>query len=366
MASIRERKKTDGTAIFNVQVRMNGFPARTASFPTKRAAERWGKTVEAEMIEGRHFRNVEARRRTLADAIDRYTLEEIPKKRNGSNHRYSLPWWKDSIGHLRLADVTPAVIVEQRGKLARGTYQRAKPSAKRSLVKLGEAQQFPRAAGSVNRYLNCLSHVFTVARKEWHWISHNPFDGVSKLPESKGRVRHLTEDERLRLLHETAKDPALHCFVVVALSTACRAGELLKLKWSDVDFKEAQLVFRDTKNAEPRTAWLQGEALRLLRAHAKVRRIDIDRVFYNPSGKGPIDYNKSFRAACVAAKVEGFRFHDLRHTAATELARLGATEQQLRAIGGWKSGVVSRYVHIASNDAKEIVAKMNKKVLGGE
>ena len=42
------------------------------------------------------------------------------------------------------------------------------------------------------------------------------------------------------------------------------------------------------------------------------------------------------------------------------------TEQQLRAIGGWKSGVVSKYVHIAAQDAKEVLAKMNKKILGGE
>jgi hypothetical protein len=56
MATVRERRKKDGTTIFNAQVRMAGFPARTASFPTKRLAERWSKTIEAQMIEGRHFR----------------------------------------------------------------------------------------------------------------------------------------------------------------------------------------------------------------------------------------------------------------------------------------------------------------------
>lgn len=365
MASIRERVREDGTRSFHVQVRMKGFPTRTATFRTKREAERWAKTIEADMIEGKHFRNVEARRRTLGEAIDRYLEEELPKKRNGLNHRYALPWWKESIGHLKLADVTPAILVEQRGKLARGTYQRAKPTAKRTLAQDGKAQQFKRANGTVNRYLTCLSHLFTVARKEWHWISHNPFDGVSKLTESKGRVRHLSEGERTRLLAETSKEPQLHCFVILALSTACRAGELLKLTWADVDFKEGQLLFRDTKNAEPRTAWLHGEALRLLKQQAKVRRLDTNRVFNNPSGKGPFEYNKMFKAACAVAEVNDFRFHDLRHTAATELAKMGATEQQLRAIGGWKSGVVSRYVHLAANDSKELVSKMNNKILGG-
>ncbi len=61
-------------------------------------AERWAKTIEADMIEGRHFRGVEARRRTLAEAIDRYLAEELPKKRNGSTHRSNLPGGKSTSG----------------------------------------------------------------------------------------------------------------------------------------------------------------------------------------------------------------------------------------------------------------------------
>jgi integrase len=71
-----------------------------------------------------------------------------------------------------------------------------------------------------------------------------------------------------------------------------------------------------------------------------------------------------FKGAIKAAGIVDFRFHDLRHTAATALAREGASEQQLKAIGGWKSGVVSRYVHIAGTDAKELLRKMNRKVVG--
>lgn len=367
MASIRERIKDDGTRSFHVQVRMQGYPSRTATFRTKREADRWAKTIEASMIEGNHFQNVEARRRTLADAIDRYMVEEVPKKRSGGlNHKAALPWFRKSIGHLKLAGVTPAVITEQRGILARSKYTRANPGSKRTTIKDGRANEFKRTNATVNRYLAALSHVFTVARKEWQWISNNPFDGVRKLPEGKGRVRHLSEEERTRLLAETAKEPELHCFVVLALSTACRAGELLKLTWQDVDFNEGQLLFRDTKNSQPRTAWLHGEALRLLKQHAKVRRIDSSQVFNNSKGKGVFEYNKLFRVACKAAKVNEFRFHDLRHTAATELAKMGATEQQLKAIGGWKSGVVSRYVHLAANDSKALLEKMNKKLLGAD
>jgi len=343
---------------------MNGFPTRTASFPTRRMAERWAKTIEADMIEGRHFRSVEARRRTLGEAIDRYLEEELPKKRNGSTSRSNLPWWKKQLGHLKLADVTPAILVEHRGKLARETFTRAKPESARTTVKKGDLpnRRF-RSAATVNRYLAALSHVFTVARKEWHWVSHNPFDGVGKLHESRGRVRFLSEEERTALLRETVKDPVLHTFVVLALSTAARAGELWNLTWQDVDLKDGRLLFRITKNATPRMAWLHAEARRLLAEHGTVRRLGNNWVFVSPTGRR-YRYEKVFRAACEAAGIEGFRFHDLRHSAATYLAREGASEQQLKAIGGWKSGVVSRYVHLAATETRDIVQKMNEKILG--
>lgn len=364
VAAIRERKKADGTVSFHCQIRMNGWPTRTASFPTRRQAERWAKTIEAEMIEGRHFKNSAARRRTLAEAIDKYMIEELPKKKSGENHRSALPWWKDHIGHLKLMDVTPDVIAEQRNKLANSYYSRAKPESSRSVVKGGQAAHFKRSPATVNRFLACLSHVFTIATKEWRWTNTNPALAISKFKEGKGRVRTLSDVERRRLLAKTEADPVLHAFVVIALSTACRAGELLRLKWSDVDLKEGKLIFNDTKNGTARAAWLYGEALRLIREHSKIRRIDNPFVFVAADGKAAFQYHKPFMAACEAAGVKQFTFHCLRHSAATLLAANGATEQQLRAIGGWRSNVVNRYVHLAATDAKAALAKLSAKVDG--
>jgi integrase len=231
----------------------------------------------------------------LSEAIDRYVADEVPKKRNGGMYAFTLPWWKKNLGHLRLSDVTPAVLVEHRGKLARETYTRATPDSKRSTVRGKPARQFTRSSATVNRYLANLSHVFTVARKEWHWISHSPFDGVGLLDEGPGRVRFLSDDERERLLAETAKDKQLHTLTLAALSTAARAGELWTLIWRDVDLKDGRLYLRLTKNAEPRTAWVHGEALRLLREHGKAPHLDNDRVFVSKTGKR-YRYGPAFRA----------------------------------------------------------------------
>jgi integrase len=363
MAAIRERVKKNGKRVFHVQVRMIGFPARTASFPTKRQAERWATTIEASMVEGRHFRSTEARRRTLAETIDRYLVEIAPNKSDSKGRRSHLVWWREKIGKLKLSEVTAATLAEYRGKLAAEPFTRAKPQSKRSLFRGEEAPCYLRKSRSVNLSLAHLSHVLSIARKEWHWIGHNPFEGVGKLREGRGRVRFLSEDERAALLRETAKNPVLHTFVVLALCTAARAGELWNLKWQDVDLKEGRLLLRFTKNATPRTAWLHAEAKRLLSEHGKIRRLGDNWVFVSATGRR-YRYEKVFNAACEAAGIEGFRFHDLRHSAATYLAREGASEQQLKAIGGWKSGVVSRYVHLAATETRDIVQKMNERILG--
>ena len=357
MATIRERttkgrldpvtgKRVSGETRYQAIVRRAGFPERTETFSTRRKAERWVRLIEGEMEDGRHFRTAEAKRKTLGDAIDRYIKDEVPKKRgDGEMHKTTLAWWKTELGHLKLADVTLALAVEYRDKLTSRTHRGKKLTGAR-----------------VNRYVAAARHLFTVARKRWHWVSHNPFSDVDMLPEGRGRVRHLSDDERKALLVETAKDSTLHAFVVIALSTACRAGELQNLKWSDVDLKAGRLLFRETKNAQPRSAWLHGAALELLKEHGKVRQLTGGPVFPMSTRGNAYDYSKPFRAAVKAAGISSLRFHDLRHTAATYLAQQGATEQQLRAIGGWKSNVVSRYVHLAAEDAKAVLERLAEKI----
>jgi integrase len=107
-------------------------------------------------------------------------------------------------------------------------------------------------------------------------------------------------------------------------------------------------------------------ALRLLTEYARVRPIDGSKlVFPSPTGKA-CDYIAAFNAAVAAAGIQNFRCHDLRHSAATYLALEGATEAQLRAVGGWKSSEVRKYLDIGAQDAKDVLARMNRKILGGD
>jgi integrase len=281
-------------------------------------------------------------------------------------HRAVLPYWRAKLGHLKLSELTPELIVEHRDRLAAEPFTKARPGAPHTQLKAGEKPKtYRRAPNTVNNYLRPLSKILRLAKREWRWLKVNPMEDVSLLATGKGRVRFLTEDERGRLLAETVKDPQLHTLTVLALATAARAGELLKLAWQDIELGEGRAILGHTKNGEPRATWLHGEARQLLAEHweRQGRPAPQARVFIGEGDK-PYSYRDPFGQACERAKVANFTFHCLRHSAATYLARLGATEQQLKAIGGWKSNVVSRYVHLAAEDARGVLEQMTNKILG--
>lgn len=363
---------------------MAGYAARTESFKTRRAAERWARSVEVEMDEGRASRNAEARRRTLGAAIERYLLEEISKKKlnpdrpksQGQMHISCLRWWREQIGDMKLSDVTAAVVHEYQGRLARTPYTRAKPDSKRTTVKEGEKpKQYPRSAGSVNSHLRVLSHLFTVARKQWRWVTINPVEDVAPLPVTKKPVRALSDDERARLLAALPAGSLLQLLVLLALQTAARAGELLGLRWRDVSFvndskgKAGRLSFGNTKTDEPRIVWIHGDAMRLMQERRELlaaddAELDDKRVFPGAHGSGRFDYAPPFKAALAAAKITRFKFHNLRASAATYLASLGKSEGELRAIGGWTSNAIFRYVKHAAIDTRDAAAQLADKIGG--
>lgn len=361
MAHIRARGDK-----YTVEIHVQGFPRRTATFSTRRAAERWARTVEGEMADGRHFRDAEARNRTVAEAIDKYIKEEVDKLSSAGKRKQQLLWWRERIGTRKLAEVSSALISQHKQELATGTYTRAKPKSKRSLYREGgpPAPVYKRSGAIVDRYLAALSRVFTVAKREWQWTHSNPLESVAKFGGSR-RIRYLVGDEHERLLAVLEGDPQLRLLVVLALSTTARAGELTSLTWDNVDLEEGRLLFPKTKNDDMRAAWAHGRALKLLRGRfiSQGKPSGGGRVFNSAKGK-VYRYDKPLKAALKAAGIEGFSFHKLRHSSATYLAREGATEQQLKAIGGWRSSVVAQYVHLAAEDARDIVRQMNEKKIG--
>lgn len=198
-------------------------------------------------------------------------------------------------------------------------------------------------------------------------MEHNPARRIKREKEGQGRVRFLSDDERVKLLEACkAIDPGqLYTMVVITLSTGMRKSEVLGLKWEDVDVKKGVILLHDTKNKERRRLPVRGMALSLLQEHAKVRRIDTALVFPGVATGKKYNLRHGWELALEKAEIEDFHFHDLRHSCASYLAMNGASLLEIAEVLGHKTlQMVKRYSHLAESHTAGVVEKMNEKIFG--
>ena len=146
----------------------------------------------------------------------------------------------------------------------------------------------------------------------------------------------------------------------MAVSTGARQMEILKLRWPQVDLEGELIRLTDTKNNESRAVPLKGRALEVVKRMSRLRRIDDDRVFPVPPTKIVTRFEKALRAA----KIEDFRWHDLRHTTASHLVMSGASLAEVAEILGHKTlAMVQRYAHFSAGHTSKVVERMNQAIL---
>lgn len=260
MASIEKRTTQDGIT-YRVKIRLKGYPVQTASFDRLTDAKKCEASTESAIREGRHFKTAEAKKHTFAEMVDRYIKDVLPTKpKQAQKQTQQLEWWKSEIGRFLLSDITPALIVECRDRLNSGITRRGTQ----------------RSPATVVRYMAALSHAFTIAVNEWQWLEDSPIKKVKKPTESRGRVRFLNDAERTRVLNacQESSNEWLYMCVILALSTGMRQGELMGLKWPDVNLKDGFIILHETKNGERRRVPLVGHGLALLVEHSKIRRLE--------------------------------------------------------------------------------------------
>jgi len=325
MAQIRERLRKNGKKSFFVRIRMKRQPEVTASFDRLTDARLWASSTETAMREGRYIKTKEAQKHSLSDLVERYIREVLPGKPNvSSDYAFQLEWWKTQIGDVLLSELTPVLISEYRDLLSKKiTFRKTQISH-----------------ATVNRYLAALSTAISTAINEWGWMEDNILRKVSKLKEPRGRVRYFSDEERERFLLacKESHNSDLYVAVILALSTGGRKNEIWGLSWKDVDLKNGFITFGETKNDEPRSVPLQGHALELMLKRSKVPRIDTDLVFPSRVDQQKhLDFRKPFQMALKAAQIEDFRWHDLRHCAASYLVMAGVDMRTVAEILGHKT-----------------------------
>lgn len=355
MAYIQERKTDDGKTHYRVQIRLRGYPTTTATFDRKTDAKLWAQQTEAAMREGRHFKTSEAKKHNVGELVDRYIENVIPTKpKNAAATTAQLQWWKSQIGHYLLSDLTPAIIAEQRDKLLKGT------TFKGTI----------RSPSTVVRYLAALSHALTVATKEWGWLDESPMRKVTKPKEPRGRVRFLDDRERSALLKacKESSNPYLYIVVVIALSCGLRQGELMSLRWENIDLFKGRIVLHETKNGERRVVPLRGHALELLQSHALTKHQDFGLLFPSKEdAEKPIDLRFPWEQALKKAGIENYKFHDNRHSCASYLLMNGASLAEISEVLGHKTlAMVKRYSHLSEVHSAGVIERMNNAVFGAQ
>jgi len=218
-----------------------------------------------------------------------------------------------------------------------------------------------KGSATVNRKMAMLKHLVRKAN-DWKMVDDGTLRTVRKvkqLKEPPGRLRYLTGKDVQRLLAECK--PHIRPIVIVALNTGMRRGEILNLKWDDVDLRNGLLLVKDTKNGESRAVPIN-DAVRGVLAGI-VRWLDSQYVFCNQKGQPLREIKHTFNSACRKAGIRDFRFHDLRHSAASFMAMGGVSLLAIGTILGHKTAsMTKRYSHLSPDHLQGAVAVIDQAI----
>lgn len=212
----------------------------------------------------------------------------------------------------------------------------------------------PLAQATINRVLACLKTMLNFAVKE-NWLSKNPLSGYKLFREKQNKLRVVSPEEFYRVYENASK--FLKPILVTAYNSGMRGGEILYLKWENVDFERGYIRVEETKNNEARKIPINKklkEALESVKYEASG-----DYVFTR-EGKPIGSFKTAFKAAIKRAGVERFTFHNLRHTFASNLVMSGVDLATVQELLGHKSILMTkRYSHPTPEHKKQAVEKLD-------
>ena len=272
------------------------------------------------------------------------------------------------------ASLLPRYLRHQKPRLSQRSYERAAGIVENQLrpafgelpmgnIRRAEIQQYVTrragevSPGSVTKELNVLKHLLGLA-VEWELIPLNPALKVKAPRVPAGRVRYLQPTE-LRALLAACPD-WLRPIAALAAFTAMRRGEILNLRWLDVDMKGGRLLLPQTKNGEGRVVYLNQLAADVIKGQWSKGVKATDRVFPLADDCTPDNISKGFAAVCRRLEVEDFHFHDLRHTAASWLRMQGADIHTVAQLLGHKDlRMAARYQHLSGEFLGAAVGRLD-------
>jgi integrase len=288
---------------------------------------------------------------TMADLIDRFTAEHMPRLRPETQKNYR---------HLIRNHIAPHFGAHT--KVADVSYADC-DALHRSIAKRYAA----------NRAIAVLSMVFTLAIR-WQMRTDNPCDSVERNAEAK-RKRYLSGDELARLTAALAEHPDRQVANIIRmlLLTGARVGEVRSMRWDNISegiwTKPASTTKQKADHVVPLSAPAQQllAEIRTKNPHHVVRENsasrDAESPYVFPSSKGRTGhvagFEKSWQTILKAAGITGLRIHDLRHSFASQLASSGASLPLIGALLGHSSpATTARYAHLFVDPQRAAVERV--------
>lgn len=313
---------------------------RSLGTSNKKLAEKIEAKLYVDIAEGKHPDKLPGENIRLSGLKRKVTAEHCPKlcKRAASTYDKAFRLFIESVGDIPIAKVSVRHIADyKRERLSMGI----RPA-------------------TVNREFSSISKAFNLARNEWEWILENPFTRIGKEREDNIRYRWLREDEEVSLLN--ACPDWLKDVVVFAIYTGMRQGEIINLKWENVDLNRRSVALLQTKTKYPRTIPLSIQAYEVLKQRKRLRNLNVKNVFLNANvwRIEQAKLGKEFRAASKKAGIEDIRFHDLRHTFGSRLAQKGADIFHIAKLMGHRHiSTTMRYLHHTDNSLANVVGMLD-------
>ncbi len=265
---------------------------------------------------------------------------DVKQKRSWKKDAAHLKRWSNVFGGRRLSEISAKDIDDYKQK----RLSEVKPA-------------------TVNREPEVLRHLFYLAERWRKFFGKNPVSESGLLKTHNQQERILTLEEESRLIKNSS--PHLMPILITALHTAMRKGELLSLTWEDVDLSNNLVTVRQEVSKSKKSRRIPiNSTLRKLLLEQKLKTSHSGYVFLTPEGKpyssnNPNGLKRAFGMACKRAKIEGLRFHDLRHTAATRMVEnTGNIVAVSKILGHADIKTTMRYAH-PDNSLKEAVESLN-------
>ena len=287
------------SGLWQAQVRLKKV-RKSASFATKTEAKDWATVEEYKIKTAEPIKTPQVSQITVGDLMKQYELE-FSRKKGGYDweQKQITRILKTPMAELLVGDVTKAHIREWRNK------------------RLETVQ-----GSTVNREWNLFSHIFSMARDEYEYISVSPFTGVRRPKDNPDRDRLISDSEieQLRVVSgfdgvtsKLIKEKVFVAFLF-AIETAMRAGEICNLTWDNVNKEDRTAFLPKTKNGKSRAVALSSRAIELLGCLSKEKH---DKCF----GLKSSQITANFTILVNKTLIENLNFHDTRHEAITRLAK---------------------------------------------